>query len=119
MEQMLLAYELLKETVAAIIMLYKNTKVRLPDGDTDYLDIITGVLQGDTLAPSLFIIYLDYVLRTCIQLMKENGFKLAKERCRRYPTQTITDAEYDDHIALLASPSRNPCYIVWNQQQVA
>ena len=36
--------------------------------------------------------------------MKENGFKLAKERSRRYPVQTITDADYADDIALLANP---------------
>ena len=61
MEQILLAYGLLKETVAAIMILYKNTKVnvRSPDGDTDYFDIVAGVLQGDTLAPYLFIICLD------------------------------------------------------------
>ena len=34
--------------------------------------------------------------------MKENGFKLTKERSRRYPTQTITDADYTDDIELLA-----------------
>ena len=33
--------------------------------------------------------------------MKENGFKLAKERSRGYPAQTITDADYADDIALL------------------
>ena len=66
-------------------------------------DIITGVLQGDTLAPYLFIICLDYVLRTSIDLMKENSFKLAKERSRRYPAQTITDANYADDTALLAN----------------
>ena len=33
--------------------------------------------------------------------MKESGFKLAKERSRRYPAQTITDADYADDIALL------------------
>ena len=31
--------------------------------------------------------------------MKENCFKLAKERSRRYPVQTITDADYADDIA--------------------
>ena len=31
-----------------------------------YPDIVAGVLQGDTLAPHLFIICLDYVLRTSI-----------------------------------------------------
>ena len=35
--------------------------------------------------------------------MKENGFKLTKERSRRYPAQTITDADYVDEIALLAN----------------
>ena len=41
-----------------------EVKVRSPDGDTEYFDIVAGVLQGDTLAPYLFIICLDYVLRT-------------------------------------------------------
>ena len=35
--------------------------------------------------------------------MKENDFKLAKERSRRYPAQTITEAHYADDIALLAN----------------
>ena len=61
------------------------------------------VLQGDTLAPYLFIICLDYVLRTSIDIMKDNDFKLAKERSKRYFTQTITDANYADDIALLAN----------------
>ena len=61
MEQILLAYDLPKETVAAIMMLYRNrkVKVRSPDGDTDYFSIVADVLQGDTLAPYLFIICLD------------------------------------------------------------
>ena len=105
MEQMLLAYGLRKETVKAIIMLYRNTKVKVcsPDVDTDYFDIVSGMLQGDTLAPYLSIICQDYVLRSSIDIMKDNGFKLAKERSRRYPTQTITDASYADEIALLAN----------------
>ena len=81
MEQILLAYGLPKETVTAIMMLYRNMKVKLrsPDGDTDYFDIVAGALQWDTFAPFLFIICLDYVLRTFIDLMKENGFTLAKK----------------------------------------
>ena len=35
--------------------------------------------------------------------MKENGFKLSKERSRRYPARTVTDADYADDIALLAN----------------
>ena len=57
MEQILLAYGIPKETVAAITILYRNTKVKVrsPDGDTEYFDIVAGVLQGDTLAPYLFM----------------------------------------------------------------
>ena len=86
-------------------MLYRNTKVKVrsPDGDTDYFDIVAGVLQGDTLAPYLFIICLDYVLRTSIDKNKENDFKLTKERSRRYLAQTITDADYAYDIALLVN----------------
>ena len=72
-------------------------------GDTEYFDIVAGVLQGDTLAPYLFIICLDYVLRTSIDKIKENGFELTKKRSRRYPATTITDADYADDIAILAN----------------
>ena len=105
MEQILLAYRLPKETVAAIMILYRNTKVKVrsPDGDTEYFDIVAGVLQGDTLAPYLFIICLDYVLRTSIDKIRENGFELTKRRSKRYPAKTITDADYADDLALLAN----------------
>ena len=80
------------------MILYRNTKVKVrsPDGDTEYFDIVAGVLQGDTLALYLFIICLDYVLRTSIDKIKENGFELTKKRSRRYPATTITDADYAD-----------------------
>ena len=58
--------------------------------ETDYFDMVAGVLQGDTLAPYLFIICLDYMLRTSVDKIKENGFKLTKERSRSDPTKTIT-----------------------------
>ena len=40
---------------------------------------------------------------TSIDKMKENGFKLTKERSRRYPAQTITNTYYADDIAILAN----------------
>ena len=102
--QILLTYDLSNENVTATMMLYKNTKVKVRSWwNTDYFDIVASVLQGDTFAPYLFIIWLDYVLRTSIDLVKENGFKLAKERSRRYPAEAITDAHYADDIALFAN----------------
>ena len=100
MEQILLVYGLPKETMAAITILYRNTKVKVrsPDRDTEYFNIVAGVLQGDMLAPYLFIICLDYVLRTSIDKIRENGFELTKKR--RHPAKTITEADY---IAMLAN----------------
>ena len=105
MEQILPAYGQPKETVAAIRILYRNTKVKVRslDGDTEYFDIVAGVLQGDTLVPYLFIICLVFVLRTSIDKIRENGFELKKKRSRRYPAKTIIDADYDDDIAILAN----------------
>ena len=97
MEQILLAYGQPKETVAAIMILYRNTKVKVrsPDGDTEYFDIVAGVLQGDTLAPYLFIICLDYVLRTSIDEIRENGWlreeaKGTPQKQSRTPTTLMT-----------------------------
>ena len=49
-------------------MMYTNTTAQVlsPDGDTDFFEILAGVLQGDTLAPYLFIIALDYTMRQAI-----------------------------------------------------
>ena len=87
------------------MILYRNTKVKelSPDANTDYFDIVAGVLQGDTPAPYLFIICLDYILRTLIDKIKESGFDLTKKRSRRYPAKTITDADYADDKAILAN----------------
>ena len=103
--QILLAYGLPNEIDAAIMIIYRNTKVKVrsPDGDMDYFDIIAGVLQGETLTSYLFIICLDYVLRTSIDKIKENCFKLTKKRSGMYPAKTITDTDYADDIVLLAN----------------
>ena len=85
MEQIFLAYGLPKETVSTIMMHNRNikVKVRSPDGGTDTFDIVAGVLQGDTLVSYLFIICLDYVLRTSIDIIKENGFTLKKKKKKK------------------------------------
>ena len=40
--------------------------------ETDFFNIVARILQGDTFAPYLFIICLDYVLWVLIDLIKEN-----------------------------------------------
>ena len=77
---------------------FKNTNamVRSPGGDIDFFDIVTGVFQGDTLAPYLSILCVEYVLRTSIDLIKENCFTLKKKN-----EKTISHENYD--LALLAN----------------
>ena len=84
MEQILLAYGLPKEIVTTIKMLHKNLKsvVDSPDGNTNFFSIVTGILQGDTLGPYMFIICLDYIFQMSIDLIKENGYPLKKASSR-------------------------------------
>ena len=103
MRGILSVYGTPKETVNAIMMLYHNIRmVRSPDGDTDFFNITAGVLQGDTLAPFIFIICLDYVLRKALDKNLDLGFTLTKQKSRRHPAKTITDADYADDLAVLA-----------------
>ena len=123
MEQILQAYGLPKETVVAITILYRNTKVKVrsPDGDTEYFDIVAGLLQGDTLAPYLFIICLDYVLRTSTDKIRENGFQLTKKRSRRYPEKQLpTPTTPMTYRYWQIQPTKPKHYcIVWNEQPQA
>ena len=52
--------------------------VHSADVDTDFFDIVAGVLQRDIFAPYLFILCLDYTLQISRDLIKENGFTLKK-----------------------------------------
>ena len=77
-----------------------------PDGDTDFFDINTGVLQSDILAFYLFIICLYNDLPWNLDISnKRKPFhtKEKKARSKRDPTETMTDADYKDDQALLAN----------------
>ena len=60
------AYGIPDILVSAIQSVYEKLKARVtsPDGETDYFKIYAGVMQGDTLAPFLFVIVLDYAMRS-------------------------------------------------------
>ena len=72
-------------------------------GDRPFFEITTGVLQGDTLAPFIFIICLDYILKTSLNNDKELGFTLTERRSRRYPAEQIIDIDYADDIAVTSN----------------
>ena len=59
--EILSVYGVSKKIVDAISILYKDTTAQVisPDGETDFFEIATGVLQGDTLTLHLFIVKLS------------------------------------------------------------
>ena len=120
MEQILLAYGLPKEIVAAIMMLYKNTKVKVHSSDGDrFLWHCCRCAARVRISPYLFIICFDYVLRTSIDLMQENGFRLVKVRSRIYAALRTQTTPMTLRYWQIHPPRPNPCCIVWNGQQVA
>ena len=60
MIKILKAYDVPPNLLKAIQKMYENTRAKVisPDGETEYFNILAGVLQGDTLAPYLFVIVL-------------------------------------------------------------
>ena len=89
-----------------------------PNHDTNLFNIITGVLQGDILAPYMFIIHIDYVLQTSIDLIKVNSFTLEKIISRWYPIETITDTIYTDDLRLLTNTPTQAESLLHNLEQV-
>ena len=49
-----------------LVLANTRAKVYSPDGVSEEIDIVEGVLQGDTLSSYLFIIVPDYALRKAI-----------------------------------------------------
>ena len=59
-------------------------------------------MQGDTLAPYIFTIMIDYAMRQAIgNDALELGFKLNRKISRRHNTNVITDLDFADDIALV------------------
>ena len=100
--EILALYGIPERIIKAIKALYTNTKSRgiTPDGETDFFDIVAGVLQGDTLAPFLFILVLDYVLRISMDENNTKGLLLKPRRSTRHPAEFITGLDFADDLAL-------------------
>jgi hypothetical protein len=95
------AYGILADVVAAIRVMYENTSavVLTPERETDQFAIDTGVLQRDPVAPFLFIICLNYVLRYAIT--DSDGLTLKRRRSQRHPAEVLAELDYADDIAQL------------------
>jgi len=88
------------QVVEAIKQLYKNSKgvVTVNGKKSEPFNINTGVLQGDVLAPFLFVIVIDYIMNRCTC---EFGFEFEQRQSSRHPARKLSDLDYADDIALL------------------
>ena len=100
--QILELYGISDKIISAIRALYTSTKAKVisPDGDTDVFDIQAGVLQGDTLAPFLFVLILDYVLRISVDSLNSKGIKMKSQQGSRNPSVYLTDLDFAEDLAL-------------------
>ena len=104
MLKILRAYVVPEQLVSAIGLLYTGTKAKVlsPDRETEFFGILAGVLHGDTLAPYIFTIMIDYAMRLAIgNEGLELGFKLDRKRSRSHNLSVITDLDFADDIALV------------------
>ena len=114
-------YGIPEQIISAIKALYINTnaKVLTPDGETEQFDILACVLQGDTLAPFLFILILDYVLRISLDSKNNLGLLLSSRQGSRRPAQHLTDLDFADDLALIAESIKNAETLLQSLEEAA
>ena len=80
------------------------------DGEADPFDLSARVLQGDTLAPYLFVLVVNYVLRCAIP-DNSHGFIICACVSTRSRTSSlsiaVSDLDFADDIALLSHNHRD------------
>ena len=87
--------------IANVMQFYIGTSavVATAHKNTGKFQTTSGVLQGDSLAPFIFITQLDYVL--CETLLNNiDGFTIIPRRSSRYPAVRIGAHMYADDIAI-------------------
>ena len=101
------AYGIPDKILQLIKSVYDQTTARVisPDGITELFRVLAGILQGDTLAPYLFIIIVDYILCKAFKDNDELGFtvtpgKGGRRSCNK--ALKVKDLDYADDLAALA-----------------
>jgi hypothetical protein len=99
----LASYGIPPNMLKAINVTYSGRKARVltPDGTSDEFKLLAGALQGDTLAPFLFFIVLDYAPRIATNNYEDLGFAFELRRSR-IEAEKMLDLDFADEIALLS-----------------
>ena len=102
-------YGIPTKIINVIKVLYTDTisSILTSDGETEPFCILSGIQQGDTLAPFLFIIVVDYVLRMSVDKIHTKGYELKPRQSSRHPAVHLTNADFADDIALISQSLAN------------
>jgi len=121
MFEILKSYGVPERMLQLIISIYEKTMARVtsPDGDTLLFRILAGIMQGDTLAPYLFIIVLDYALCQALEGKEDLGFTLVPRRSRRHPAKTISDLDYADDLATITNTIQDAQQLLYQLETAA
>lgn len=88
--------------ISAVMVLYTDTSacIRTNDGLTSPFNTTSGVLQGDTLAPLLFVLILDAVLRDAN--LEQGAYQIRRRRSSRYPELCLPFLAFADDLAIFS-----------------
>ena len=97
-------YAIPHKIVQSIMTIYRDSKrkVLVNGNQTEEFKITTGVLQGDMLAPFLFKICIDFILKRAEQQLPHAGFTTHLRESSREPEVKLFDLDFADDIALLS-----------------
>ena len=106
MLQILKAYGIPTQLVDAVAKTYEETPLMsFTDSETEFFKITAGLLQGDTLAPYLFTIALNYALREAIEGHEESlGLKIKPRQGQKVKAEKVTDLNFAEGIVLFSNP---------------
>lgn len=101
------SYGIPDKIVQLIKSVYDQTTARVvsPDGITELFRVLAGILQGDTLAPYIFIVIVDYILRKAFADNDNLGFTVTPSKGGRRSCNKalkVNDLGYADDLAALA-----------------
>ena len=67
---------------------------------TEWFLVLAGVKQGDVISPLSLLfnimILIDWILRSSVDDIKEEGVKVIPRKSSRYPASYVTDREFAD-----------------------
>ena len=121
MFEILNLYGIPDKIISAIKVLYTDTSstILTTDGETPAFSINDGILQGDTLAPFLFIIVVDYVLRMSVDTISNKGLEIKPRQSSRHPAEYHTDTDFADDIALISHSLANAQSLLQSLEQAS